>query len=250
MRFLIGLDDTDNPDNPETTGTGALAIRLGKRLEEAGLGKFESVTRHQLMRSPQVHCTSDNGAICLCFEADVNRRSELEMACRSFILREYMRGSDPGLTLASWNQITADVFTWAKLAKSRLLTRPDALQTARSAGIAIVGIAGSGEGVIGALAAVGLRFRGEGGRFVWLPHLEALNGVYSYTSLMDEVPFDSIENLKGKSPRPEEKIALAEGGVTPVLREGRCVLLVEQEHKETSYDWHTLNLKKVHELSE
>ena len=247
MRFLIGLDDTDNP---ETSNTGALAIRLGKRLEEAGLGKFESVTRHQLMRSPQVRCTSDNGAFCLCFEADINRRSELEMACRSFILREYMRDSDPGFTLASWNQVTADVFTWARLAKTRLHTRPDALQTARGAGIGIVGIAGSGEGVIGALAAVGLRFRGEDGRFIWLPNLETLNGVYSYTDLMDEVPFDSIENLKGKSPRPEEKIFLAEGGVTPVLREGRCVLLVEQEHKETSYDWHTLDLKKVRELSD
>lgn len=247
MRFLIGLDDTDNS---ASSSTGDLAIRLGKRLEELGIVRLESVTRHQLIRSPQVRCTTDNGAICLSLEADVNRRSELEMACRSFILREYTRGADAGFALASWNQITAEVFTWAKLAKTRLLTRQDALQIARSAKIAIAGIVGSGNGVIGALAAVGLRFRGEDGRFLWLPNLAAMNGVHSYTELMDEIPFDSIENLKGKSPRPEEKIFLAEGGVTPVLREGRCVLLVEQEHKETSYDWHTLDLKKVCELSD
>jgi hypothetical protein len=247
MRFLIGIDDTDSPEN---SSTGELSIRLGKRLEEQGLGKFEAVTRHQLLRSPQVPCTSDNGAICLSFEADVNRRSELEMACRSFILREYTRGADTGFALASWNQLTAEVFTWAKLAKTRLLTRQDALQVARSAKIAIAGIAGSGNGVIGALAAVGLRFRGEDGRFLWLPNLSAMNGVHTYTELMDEIPFDSIETLKGKSPRPEEKIALVAGGITPVLREGRCVLLVEPEHKETSFDWHTLDQKKVFELSD
>jgi hypothetical protein len=246
MRFLIGLDDTNNPGG---SSTGGLAVRLGKKLEELGMGRSEAVTRHQLIRSPLVPCTSENVAVCLSFEAEVNRRSELEMACRSFILREYSRGADAGFALASWAQITADVFTWAKLAKNRVLSRQDALQTARAAGIAIAGLTGSGDGVIGALAAIGLRFRGEDGRFLWLPNMDALNGVYKYTDLMDQVPFDSIENIKGKAPRPEEKISLAEG-IHPILREGRCLLLVEQEHKETAFDWHTLDLKKVRELSD
>lgn len=246
MRFLIGLDDTDNS---ASSSTGEFAIKLGQRLEELGFGRFESVTRHQLLRSPLVPCTSDNSSVCVAFEGEPSRRSELEMACRSFILREYAKGADAGFALASWAQVTADVFTWARLAKNRVLNRQDALQTARSAGIGITGLTGSGDGVIGALAAVGLRFRGEDGRFLWLPNLHTLHGVYKYYELMDLVPFDNIETLKGKSPRPDEKVSLGEW-FHPVLREGRCVLLVDAEHKDPTYDWHTLDAKKVRELSD
>jgi hypothetical protein len=246
MRFLIGLDDTDNPAG---SSTGEFAIHLGQRLEELGLGKLESVTRHQLIQSPLVPCTTHNSSICLSFEGDIDRRSELEMACRSFILREYSQGADAGFAMASWAQVTAEVFTWARLAKTRVLNRMDALQTARAAGIAVAGLTGSGSGVIGALAALGLHFRGEDGRFIWLPNLNTVNGIYKYFELMDLVPFDSIETTKGKSPRPEEKINVGDW-VRPILRGGRCVLLVEAEHKETTFDWHVLDAKKVRELSD
>jgi len=246
MRFLIGLDDTDNPG---TSSTGVLARQLGEHLEEKGFGKLESITRHQLIQSPLVPCTTRNSAICLTFEGDPNRRSELEMAVRSFIMREYAPGANAGFAMASWAQVSAEVFTWARLAKTRVLNRLDALRTARAAGIAIAGLTGSGEGAIGALAALGLRFRGEDGRFLWLPNLEILSGIYTYTELMDLVPFDSIETLKGKSPRPTVKINVGEW-VRPILREGRCVLLVEEEHKEKAYDWYTLDMDKVRELTD
>jgi hypothetical protein len=246
MRFLIGLDDTDNPS---TSSTGVLARQLGAHLEEKGFGKLESITRHQLIQSPLVPCTSRNSAICVCFEGDPARRSELEMAVRSFIMREYSPGANAGFAMAAWAQVTAEVFTWARLAKTRVLNRLDALRTARAAGIAIAGLTGSGEGAIGALAALGLHFRGEDGRYLWLPNLEILNGIYTYTELMDLVPFDSIETLKGKSPRPAEKVNVGEW-VRPILREGRCVLLVEEEHKEKAYDWHTLDMDKVRELTD
>ncbi len=74
MRFLIGLDDTDNPS---TSSTGVLARQLGAYLEEKGLGRLESITRHQLIRSPLVTRTTDNSAICLSFEGDPNRRYDL-----------------------------------------------------------------------------------------------------------------------------------------------------------------------------
>ena len=246
MRFLIGLDDTDNPS---TSSTGVLARQLGAALEEKGFGKLEAITRHQLIKSPLVPCTTHNSAVCLSFEGDPNRRSELEMAVRSFVMREYSTGANAGFVMAAWGQVTAEVFTWARLAKTRVLNRLDALRTARSAGIAIAGLTGSGEGVIGALAALGLHFRGEDGRFLWLPNLDTINGTYTYTELMDLVPFDSIESLKGKSPRPAEKINVGEW-VRPILREGRCVLLVEEEHKEKAYDWHSLSIEKVRELTD
>ena len=246
MRFLIGLDDTDNP---RTGSTGVLAKRLGLRLQETGFGTLEAISRHQLIVSPQVPCTTRNSSICIMFEADAERRSELEIACRAFLLHEYAQGSDTGLALASWNQVTAEVFTWARLAKTRVLKRQDALATARSAGIAIAGLCGSGAGVIGALAAIGLRFRGDDGRVLWLPNMNELLGVYTYIELMDMVPFDRIENLKGRAPLPEDKIEIGEW-VRPVIREGRTVLLVEGEKDNPEVQWHTLPGDKVRALSD
>lgn len=246
MRFLIGLDDTDSPKN---SSTGLLARQLGFKLQEAGLGTLEAITRHQLFSSQQVPCTTRNSAICLSFEADPERRSELEMVCRSFILREYCPGANTGFALASWSQVTAEVYTWARTVKSRVVNRQEALITARAAGISIAGLIGSGAGVIGALAAIGLRYRGDDGRFIWLPGIEELIGVYSYSELMNLVPFDRIENLRGRSPKPEEKIHLGEQ-FQAALREGRCVLLVEEVHVEQGYEWHTIELEKVRKLAD
>ena len=246
MRFLIGLDDTDNP---RTSSTGLLARRLGLHLQENGLGRLEAITRHQLIINPLVPCTTHNSAICLTFEADQEKRNELELSCRSFILREYSTGADAGFALASWGQITAEVFTWARTAKTRVLSRMDAIKTARSAGIAIAGLTGSGAGVIGALAAIGLRYRGEDGRFLWLPNLNELSGIYTCTKITDLVPIDRIESLRGHSPRPNEKIEVGEW-VRPILRDGRCVLLVEEERSNLAINWHTLDMDKVRKFSD
>ena len=246
MRFLIGLDDTDAPNN---SSTGLLARRLGISLQESGLGSLEAITRHQLFYSPQVPCTTRNSSICLSFEADPLQRSDLEMACRAFLRREFCPGANAGFALASWSQVSAEVYTWARTVKERVVNRQDALKIARAADVSIAGLIGSGAGVIGALAAIGLRFRGEDGRFIWLPGLDDVTGAYAYSELMTLVPFDRIENLRGRSPKPDEKIFLGEQ-IQPVVREGRCVLLVEDVRVEGQYEWHTLDMDKVRLISD
>ncbi len=246
MRFLIGLDDTDSNKG---SSTGILARQLGLSLESAGLGRLDSVTRHQLFDSPQINSTTRNSAVCITFEADQAKRKEIEMACRSFLLREYSSGSNAGYALASWVQVTLEVFTWARLVKNQKVTRADALQIARAAGIAVAGLCGNGDGVIGALAAIGLRYRGEDGRFLWLPGLEELAGTYTYSELMSLVPFDRIENLRGRAPRPNDKITLGKE-FQALLREGRCVLLVEELRTESGFHWNTLPIEKIRELSD
>jgi hypothetical protein len=246
MRFLIGVDDTDNP---QTSSTGLLAQRLGLFLQESGLGQLQAVTRHQLFLSAQVPHTSDNSAICITFEADAARRSELEMACRAFILREYSSGADAGLAMAAWVQVSAEVYTWARTVKNRVVSRQEALQIARSAQIAIAGLTGSGAGVIGALAAIGLRFKGEDGRFLWLPELHELTGVYTCSEIMNIAPIDRIESLRGRSPRLEEKVEVGKW-IRPILREGRCVLLVEEERQSKEFSWHLLGMEEVRRTSD
>ena len=246
MRFLIGVDDTNNP---KTSSTGLLTQKLGIHLQETGLGKLEAISRHQLFLSTQIPHTSDNSAICATFEADAAKRSELEMACRSFILRELSSGANAGFALASWGQITAEVFTWARTAKNQVLNRQQAIQIARSAKIAITGLTGSGDGVVGALAAIGLRYRGDDGRFLWLPNLSLLKGIYSSSEVMNIAPLDRIESSRGRAPQPGDKIEIGKW-VRPVLREGRCVLLVEEVRNNPDFNWRLLGMDEVRKLSD
>ena len=246
MRFLIGLDDTDSA---QTAGTGQLAKRLGLSLESSGLGRLESVTRHQLYTSPQIARTTRNSSVCITFEAEISRGKEIEMACRTFLLREYSSGSNAGYAFTPWVQVSAEVFNWAHLVKHQKVTRAEAIAIARAAGIAVAGLCGSGDGVIGALAAVGLRYRGEDGRFLWLPGLDEAIGTLTYSNLMSLVPFDRIENLRGRAPRPNEKIRL-DDDFQAILREGRCILLVEDVRVENGYEWRPLPLQKIRDLAD
>ncbi len=246
MRFLIGLDDTDSLKG---SSTGELALRLGLTLQSVGLGRLDSVTRHQLFTSPLVARTTRNSAVCLTLEADTSKSKEIEMACRTFLLREYSSGSNAGYAFASWIQVTFELANWARLVKSQKVTRAEAIGQARTSGIAVAGLCGTGDGVIGAVAAIGLRYRGEDGRFLWLPGLDEAVGTLPYSDLMSLVPFDRIENLRGRIPRPTDKIALGQE-FQAVLREGRCVLLVEEVRTETGYEWRTLPMEKLRELAD
>ncbi len=54
IRFLIGIDDTDNVT---TGGTGNLARDLRKQIVEQKLAQTIGITRHQLFLSPEIPYT-------------------------------------------------------------------------------------------------------------------------------------------------------------------------------------------------
>ena len=59
VRYLIGLDDTDNLD---THGTGYLARDLARTLSDTGFTAIEGVTRHQLLVDRRIRYTFHNSS--------------------------------------------------------------------------------------------------------------------------------------------------------------------------------------------
>ena len=60
-----------------------------------------------------------------------------------------------------------------------------------------MGLTGTGGGIIGSLAAVGLRAAGEDGRFLWLPGLRELEGVHAAQALAELAGIEAIETVSG-----------------------------------------------------
>lgn len=236
MRFLIGVDDTDNL---ESRGTGFRARNLGAELTERGLGRLRGVSRHQLYVHDDIAYTSHNSSLCLDVE-EVGDLDSLTAYCRDFLLRESAPGSDAGLCIAAWDAVPADVISYGRSAKDTVLTRDSAVAQAAAADVFLEGLTGDHGGMIGALSAVGLRRSGADGRFVWLQGVRELSGVARTASLLAETGIEVIRSRTGDVPGAEELIKV-DPWPRAVLLDGQAVLLVEKpEQDNVGHDWQLL----------
>lgn len=156
--YLISFDDTDNL---ETLGTGHLLARfLGELPFEAGY-----ITRHQLFVDDRVPFTSHNSAMCATVDGDIDA-GDLAARAGRFLEQERSEGSDPGLCVVDMQAVadTELLIEWGRRAKSEVLAKADAYDLAQQCNVHLSEHGGDGQGVVGALAAVGLRLSGNDGR--------------------------------------------------------------------------------------
>jgi len=227
VRFLIGVDDTDNL---ESRGTGHCIRLMAEAVKAAGLARPEGITRHQLLVSPEIPYTSHNSSACLATECDDGQEQALWEFCSDFLRHESAPGSDAGLCLAAWDSVPAVARDFGRRAKVEVLNQAEAGAVARQAHLRLAGLTGTGLGVIGALAAVGLRAGGNDGRFLWLPGLRELNGVYTVAKLQQLAHIDVVCTLEGNMLSSEMQVDVGDW-VRPVQRNGQAILLVEEKNK-------------------
>jgi hypothetical protein len=232
--YLIGIDDTDNL---ESRGTGFRARGLGEFLAANELATVTGITRHQLLVDPRIPYTSHNSSACLTALADPSQVDDLIAACRMYLERESAPGADAGLCVAPAGAPSNAVCEFGARAKREVLTRAEALALAAAAGVWLEGVTGTHDGLIGACAAVGLRNAGNDGRFLWLPGLRELNGVYAAGDLRAAAHIDAVHTVAGTAVAPAERVDVGEW-LRPVLHEGQAVLLVEPvTEPEPSAEW-------------
>ncbi len=239
MRYLLGIDDTDNL---ESRGTGHRVRQLADWLAENQLVVPLGITRHQFLVDPQIPYTSHNSSACLSVETETPE--DVWEASREFLLRESAPGSDAGLILAKWDLINDCVLSFAKRAKITVLTMPEAEQTASQSQIRCEGLTGTHGGIIGALSAVGLHRAGNDGRFLWLPGLRDLTGMHSVGEICAMGHVDRVCTLSNSDLHPKSIVDVGEW-VRPVLRDGRATLYVE----ENNHEWHIISKEHIKKLS-
>jgi tRNA(Ile2) C34 agmatinyltransferase TiaS len=226
--FFIGLDDTDNL---ESRGTGHLARGIAAAL--AGKYPMLGVTRHQLLVDPRVPCTKNNSCAAIALEAngDVDPNALLEQV-RQWMLDDFQSGSDPGLCVA--RTVPAAITQFGRQVQRQLVTQGDARSLAAAHGIALEGLGGDQDGVIGALAAVGLAASGEDGRYVLVGRSRELAGLQSIPALL-EAGVAAVQTLDGQ---PVFDGLVQTDKLRPARRGGRPIAIVQWD----GHHWQPLKL--------
>lgn len=170
MNYMVCVDDTDMPG---TKGTGWLVQNLCEILETRGLGKCSPISRHQLFVHPDIPFTSHNSAMCFeLIRADEAMDPVIQFMAE-FLETRCEKGSDPGLCVARVDTAlnTKGLIEFGKMAKKVVTSKQAAYDLARQTRIHLSEHGGTGGGVIGAVAGVGLRLSGDDGRYRGWFHL-------------------------------------------------------------------------------
>jgi hypothetical protein len=208
---------------PGIGGTGQLARRLASEIEALGFGSPTGVTRHQLFEGPGVPKTSRNSAAAIAFVAVESSTKVLEVACE-IVSRESIAGSDPAVAMGNLPP-GGELVHFARTTQNGLVTQDEARKVAATHAIEVVGLGGTEDGVIGALAATVLRINGCDGRFVGLPGIRDVSGPRTVAEVLDLTEIADIVDIDGgKSLEPGTTVDLGDW-VRPRLIRGQPVLV-------------------------
>lgn len=237
MKIFLCIDDTDNIDSK---GTGEVACELAILIEANGWGYCSPITRHQLLIHPDVPYTSHNSSMC--FTADIYRQHldvTIEAAIK-ILLTESAEGSDPGLCVFIPEQLSQhqhqQIIEFGLRAKQEVLTKKDAYDLAESLSIHLSEHGGTGQGVIGALAGVGLRLTGNDGRFKGQHKLHSNKKIVTVKEILAETAIDLVRTPTGLLLNEEELLTLGDK-LKSVLLNHQSVLLVESVEVNNTKQW-------------
>lgn len=163
MRAYVCFDDTDTLDCGR--GTGKLGRWLMERLPKGCTGW--GVVRQQLLVHPDIPMTSHNSSACAVIDVpDAGAVEDLISLGIAMIEENYFEGSDPGLCVATEadGDALARLREFGRLAAVEVTTKDAAIAAAR--GVHLSEHGGTGGGIIGAAAGVGLTSLGWAGRLI------------------------------------------------------------------------------------
>jgi hypothetical protein len=222
MKIYVAIDDTDSIDEGST---GESANGIISHIENSNWGKCHGLTRHQLLIHSDIPYTSHNSSMC--FTADI------EAECLDLLIRDagdMLRtgsapGSDPGLCIAPEERIkdASRIMDFGRRAKKEIVTKEEAYALAGDMSVHLSEHGGTGIGVIGALAGVGLRMTKNDGRFQGKLKLKIDEAPVE--EIMRLAPVEIVMTKDGYVLRSNEMVRPGDNLKT-VLLDGRRTLLV------------------------
>lgn len=245
MNLLISIDDTDNQESP---GSGQLAENLANELQKHGLAECSGISRHQLFVHEKIPYTAHNSAMCFTAVSQADDPDEIIRFGQSFLRNESAIGADPGLcvTISDCRLNRQVLIDFGMSAKKSILTKQNAYELAQALGIHLSEHGGTGGGVIGALAAIGLRLQGNDGRFRGWYHFGQAGEITTAAWVCAHAAVDAVVTEEGVALEANTPIILAENRVKSVLLGGQQVVPVARmANASRGAMWSTLTKAQV-----
>lgn len=236
VSVVLCVDDTD--DVSGETSTGYVAETIASRVGELGGRVILGITRHQLLLAEGVPYTSHNSAMCFEARLPESKLDELRRIALDALDRHCAATADPGLCIAvlpdgadhdgAFHGQAASLAAFGDKAQREVCTKEEAYELA--AAIPWVRLSehgGTGDGIIGALAGVGLRLSGDDGRFrgMWdlaqLTQRESVSAVSEFRASLQPLVCGDVQVVdeSGNEVSPDEDIALIPNA-KPYLQHG------------------------------
>jgi len=236
---LVGIDDTDIIDSPGTNQLARFILKgIGPKSRDA------IVIRHQLFFDPRVPYTSKNGSASIQLpHVDPAEIPALTDSIRKIMADWFIKGSDPGLCIAT--QSTEEMNAYGLRCKEQVISQKEAYDIAGEAPCYLEGLGGTNQGVVGALAAVGLVASGDDGRIVHLDFWPYPDDNFSGPRTIEEIHARGVYEIR----RLGSGASITEGKVDigkhlrPNWRGNKIVLFVEaSEDSESAAGWRALKI--------
>ena len=225
MNYMVCIDDTDMPG---TRGTGWLVEDLCRILAAEKLAATTAISRHQLYVHRDIPYTSHNSAMGFEMTLEPQEYDAVMSLMQSFLETRTEKGSDPGLCVARISD-ALDIDTlvaFGKAAKNRVLSKPDAYALAGKTGVHLTEHGGTGQGVVGALAGIGLRLWGNDGRYRGWYHLGRPGDIVSVESLCEYPFIDALVTSDGQDLPLDTRIMMGSEETKTVRMGHRQVIVV------------------------
>ena len=140
------------------------------------------------------------------------------------MLCDLQDGSDPGLCVA--RTVPPEVTEFGQRAKIELVHQSEARSIADRCGCILRGLGGTQDGVICALAGIGLAATGEDGRFLLIGNARELHGVQTVQAILAS----GIAQVRTADGQVLNKgLINTEGKLRPAFRGNRAVLVVARQ---------------------
>jgi len=243
MNIIVCIDDTDNLESP---GTGHLAADLKGDIEKLWGGKTSLISRHQLFVSPEVPYTSHNSSMCFRADLSLEYLDEMIAYAGEFLERRGAEGSDPGLCVVVPEKLKnyEELISFGRDATCRVLTKKNAWSLAADLDVHLSEHGGTGDGIIGALAGVGLRLYGNNGRFKGWHDVPDERRRICAGELCKDFDIDEIRSVEGQKLDDSEELFLKDK-IKTVLLDHKSVLLVHQVSDEKGPVWQNIPKEEV-----
>ena len=236
--WLICIDDTDDIG---TKGTGEIAEEIVAKLISAECGAVqskraitESVTRHQLFVHPDIPYTSHNSAMCFQIDSALGLE-QIKQICVAHLKQESAEAADPGLAIldltSDYNQ--PQLIAFGQQSKVEVKTKEQAYSLATELGVDLSEHGGTGQGIIGSLAGLGLRLSGQDGRVKGQLQLglhidESAQVQMNVADVLANTGLQAVISVDGERLADDQVLTL-KGKIKAVYCQYQFALLVAQE---------------------